>query len=191
VTILGDANDTKEVQMSTTTMEEQLAEVGRRIDALHERARGVASTAKPRIQQQVSVLREEQAEAREAVRKASEDADEKLAQLKMRVDVADHAVSTELSEDREAFPKAVEEELHSWDVYFERLQATAATKAGAAREQAEAAIAELRRYRMAVAGQLAKLREASTAQWNEQRARIDAARGQLEEKADALAAKLR
>jgi hypothetical protein len=177
--------------MSTTTMEEQLAEVGRQIDKLHESARGLAITAKPRIQQHVSVLREEEAEVRAAAREASEDADEKLAQLKMRVEVADRAVATELSEDRAAFPKAVEEELHSWDAYFERLQATGAATAGKAREQAEAAIAELRKYRMAVAGQLAKLGETSTVQWNDQRARIDAAREQLEQKADALAAKLR
>jgi hypothetical protein len=109
----------------------------------------------------------------------------------MRVDVADRAVSTDLSEFRAAFPNAVEEELQSWDVYFERLQATVAAKAGKARERAEAAIADFRKYRLAVADQLAKLHETSAARWSEQKARVDAARDELEQKADAIAAKLR
>lgn len=175
--------------MSTTTIEEQLAEVRKRIDELEAHARGAGSAVEPRIQRHVDALRRDQATVQAAYRQASEDAEEKLAQLKMRVDVADHAVDTEQSRD-DAFPKAVEEELRSWDAYLERLQAAAAGKVGAAREQAEAAIAELRRYRMAVTGQLTKLRDTSTAHWKEQRARIDAAREELEQKADALAAKL-
>jgi hypothetical protein len=177
--------------MSTTTMEEQLAEVGRRIDELKTRAGGAAATAKARVQRHVDALREQEAQAHDAVRKASDDVEDRLAQLKMRVDVADRAVSTDLSEFRAAFPEAVEEELHSWDVYFERLQATAAAKAEKARELAEAAISEFRKYRLAVADQLAKLHETSAAKWYDQKARVDAARDQLEQKADAIAAKLR
>jgi hypothetical protein len=189
---LGDAKTQwKEAQMSTMTMEEQLAEVGRRIDELQTRARGAAATAKPRVQRHVNALRAQEAEAHRAVRSASDDAEDRLVQLKMRVDVADRAVSTDLSEFRAAFPKAVEEELHSWDAYFERLQTTAAAKAGKAREQAEAAIAQFRKYRLAVADELAKLHETSAAKWHDQKAHVDAARDQLEQKGDAIAAKLR
>jgi hypothetical protein len=181
----------KETDMTTTTIEEQLAEVGRTIDKLQKRARSGPAEAKPRIQRHVNALRREEAEVQAAFRKASDDAEEQLAQLRMRVHVAERAVDTEHSRDRDAFPQAVEEELRGWDGYLERLQASAAGKAGAARVQAEAAIAELRRYRMAVTGQLTKLRDASTAHWSDQRARIDVARDQLEQRADALAAKLR
>ena len=177
--------------MSTTTIEEQLDEVRQRIDELEQRGHTGAAAAKPRIQQHVDALRQEEAAVQAAFRKASEDAEEKLAQLRMRLDVGDRAADTEQSQDRSAFPKAVEEELRSWDAYLERLQATAAGRVGAAREQAEAAIAELRQYRMAVTAQLTKLRETSAARWSDQRARIDAARELLEQKTDALATKLK
>ena len=177
--------------MSTTTMEEQLAGVRGRVDDLQERARSATAAAKQRLQRHVSAVRQQEEEAYTAIHKASDDAEAKLAQLKMRVEVADRAVATELSEDGEAFAKAVEEELHSWDAYSERLQATASGRAGKAREQAEAAISEFRTYRMAVSDELAKLRRTSAARWREQKARVDAARDQLDRKADAVAAELR
>jgi len=177
--------------MSTTTMEEQLSELGSRIDELQARAQGAAAAVKPRVQRHVDALRQQEAEAHDAVRKASDDADDRLIELKMRVVVADRVVSTDLSELRAAFPQAVEEELRSWDAYFERLQAMAAAKTGQARERAEAAISDFRKFRLAVADRLAKLHETSAAKWNEQKALVDAARDQLEQKADAIAAKLR
>ena len=86
---------------------------------------------------------------------------------------------------------AVEEELRSWDTFLERLQATAATRAWNAREQAEAAIGDVRSRRIAVDERLAQARAAAREAWQEQRTRIGAARDELEQKADELSTTLK
>ena len=58
------------------------------------------------------------------------------------------------------FTAAVEAELHGWDAFAERLQATAAAKTGSARDRAETGIKELRRRRLAVTERLDDLRDA-------------------------------
>ena len=65
-----------------------------------------------------------------------------------------------MADDAKSFAEAVEAELHGWDAAIERLQARAATKVQDARDQAEAAIAELRRTRNRAAERSNALRAA-------------------------------
>jgi hypothetical protein len=84
----------------------------------------------------------------------------------------------------------VEEELRSWDTYLERLQIGVAVKAWKTREQAEAAIAEVRSRRIAVEERLAQACDGSGDGGQEQRKRVTAARDELAEKAHQLPTQL-
>ncbi|MBV8256624.1 MAG: hypothetical protein JO073_02290 [Actinobacteria bacterium] len=178
--------------MSTTTLRERLAELGDRIAVLEARARYEANgNTSPRIRRHLAALRREEEAARAVVRLAPEEAEERLGRLATRIEVAEHALTADLSEDRDRFMASVAAELHGWDTYLERLQTTAAVRAWKAREQAETAIGDVRRRRIAVDEHLAEAREAPAMAWQEQRERLAAARDELEERADELSAKLR
>ena len=145
--------------MSTTTIEEQLADVRRRIEQLQ------AAGGMPRLQRHLDLV---------------EDVEQKLAQLKTRLDVAERSLAADTSGDWATYAAAVEAELESWDTYLERLQATVATRAWHAREQAETAIGEVRSRRIAVDESLA----------HGEKERVSEARNELEQKADELSARL-
>jgi len=155
--------------VSTTTIEEQLAEVRRRIEQLQ------VSGGVPRLQRHIDLV---------------DDVEQKLAQLKTRLDVAERSLAADISGDWSTFAAAVEAELESWDGYLERLQTTVATKAWHARERAEAAIGDVRSRRIVVDERLAQARDVAGDAWNEQREHITAARDALEKRADELSAKL-
>ena len=155
--------------MSTTTIEEQLAQVRHRIERLH------ASGAVRRLQRHLDLV---------------EDVEQRLGQLKTRLDVAERSLAADASRDWGTFAGAVEAELESWDTYLERLQTTVAARAWHAREQAEAAIGEVRERRIDVDERLAQARDAADGGWQEQRERVSTARDELEQKADGLSAKL-
>jgi hypothetical protein len=155
--------------VSTTSIEEQLAVVRRRIDALQ------SSDGVLRFRRHVDVVT--------AV-------EQRLAQLKTRLDVAERSLAADVSGDWATFAAAVESELESWDTYLERLQATVATRAWHAREQAETAIAEVRSLRIAVGERLAQSGDAAANGWEEQKERVGAGRDELEHKADELSATL-
>ena len=125
-----------------------------------------------------------------AARRDPDEADAKLAQLKTRVAVAEQSAQADLSDDWGSYAAAVEEELRGWDSYLERLQTNVATRAWHAREQAEAAIGDVRSRRIAVDERLAQARGAASDGWQHQRERVGAARDELERKADELSAKL-
>jgi chromosome segregation ATPase len=155
--------------VSRTTIEDQLAEVRRRIEQLH------ASGGMPPLRRHLDLV---------------DDVEQKLAQLKTRLDVAESSLAAGVSGDWATFAAAVEAELESWDTYLERLQTTVATRAWHAREQAETAIADVRSLRIAVGERLAQARDAAANGWQEQRERVSAALEELEQKADELSAKL-
>lgn len=175
--------------MSTTTIEDQLAELRRRVDRLQALAEAVADNL--RIRRHVDALRRQETTVLAAVREAPVEADEKLGQLKTRLAVAERSLAADISDDWASFAVAVEEELRGWDTYLERLQATAATRAWDTREHAEAAIGDVRSRRIAVDERLAQARAAEREAWQVQRKRIGAARDELERKADELSAKLK
>jgi hypothetical protein len=172
--------------MSTTTIEDQLAEMRRRIDRLQAHTQAGA----PRIRRHLDALHQEEAAVRTAVRRAPDEVEEKLGQLRTRLDVAEHSLAADASGDWATFAAAVEAELESWDTYFERLQASVAAKAWKAREQAEAAIGDVRSRRIAVGERLAQMHDSAGAASQEARKHITAARDELEQKAAELSTKL-
>ena len=98
-------------------------------------------------------------------RQAPDEVEEKLGQLKTRLAVAEHSLAADVSDDWATFAAAVEAELRSWDTYLERLQTSVAAKAWKAREQAEAAIGDVRSRRIAVDERLAQARDTVGGAW--------------------------
>jgi len=176
--------------MSTTTIEDQLAEVSRRIARLQVLAQTGLVAERARIQRHLDALRQEEASVL-AVRGGPDEVEQKLGQLRTRLTVAESSLAADVSDEWTTFAAAVEDELRSWDSYLERLQATAVAKAGNAREQAEAAIADVRTRRIAVYERLAQARDDVDGAWHEQRNHVSAARDELEQKADELSAKIK
>jgi hypothetical protein len=176
--------------MSTTTIEDQLAEVRRRIARLQVLAQSGLVAERARIQRHLDALHQEEASVLVAVHGGPDEVEQKLGQLGTRLAVAENTLAADVSDDWTTFAAAVEDELRSWDTYLERLQATAAAKAGNARGQAEAAIADVRSRRIAVYNRLAQAREDVDGAWHEQRNHVGAARDELERKADELSARI-
>ena len=174
--------------MSTTTIDDQLDEIRRRIDRL----RGRAQTRAPRVWRHLDALQQAEAAVRAALRaEASDEVEEKLAQLKTRLDIAERSVDADASDDWATFAAAVEAELQSWDTYLERLQTSVAAKAWKTREQAEATIGEVRSRRIAVGERLAQARNSAGTSSQTARKRVTAARNELEKRAAELSTKLR
>ena len=111
--------------MSTTTIEDQLDEIHRRIDRLQ----ALAQAGAPRIRRHLDALHQEEAAVRAAVRQAPDEVEEKLGRLRTRLAVAEHSLAADLSDDWATFAAAVEAELRSRDTYLERLQTSVAAKA--------------------------------------------------------------
>jgi chromosome segregation ATPase len=173
--------------LPTTTTDERLADVRRRIDRLHALALAGAS---PRIRRHLDALDEEETAVLAAARRAPDELDERIERLKTRLAVAEHSVAADVSDDWATFAAGVEEELRGWDTYLERVQASVAANAYKTRERAEAAIREIRTRRIAVHDQLAEAGATLGDDWQQQRSRITAARDALEHKADELSATL-
>ena len=176
--------------MSTTTIEDQLTEVRRRIARLQAFAQSGLVADRARIQRHLDALHQEEASALAAAHGRPDEAEQKLGQLRTRLAVAENSLVADVSDEWTTFAAAVEDELRSWDTYLERLQATAVAKAGA-RERAEAAIADVRSQRIAVYDRLAQARENVNGAWLEQRNHVSSARDELEQKADELPARIR
>jgi hypothetical protein len=173
--------------ITTTSIEDQLAEVRRRINYIQVCAEACGL---PRLRPHLDALHEAEASVRAAARQAPGEVEEKLGQLKTRVDIAEHSLSADVSGDWPTFVAAVESELDTCDTYLERLQTSVAAKAWEARAQAETEIAEVRTRRIAVDKHLSHARELTGDAWQEQRKRVTAARDELERKTDELSTKL-
>jgi hypothetical protein len=176
--------------MSTIT-EDPIEDARRRIDRLHAFAHSDAVADSSRIRRHLEALHRVEASVLAAAREAPEEIEEKLGQLRTRLAVAENALVADVSEEWTTFAKAVEDELRNWSIYLERVQATAAAKAGDARERAEAEIADVRTERIAVHDRLVQAREDVDEAWHEQRSYVSAARDELERKADELPAKIK
>ena len=177
--------------MSTTTSEGQLADVRRRIVRLQVLAQTGLVAERARIQRHLDALHQEEASVLAAAHGGTDAVEQKLGQLRTRLAVAENSLAADVSDDWTTFAAAVEDELRTWDTYLERLQATAVAKAGNAREQAEAAIADVRTRRIAVYDRLAQARDDVDGAWHEQRDHVSAARDELEQMADELSARIK
>jgi hypothetical protein len=174
--------------MSTTTIEDPTEDARRRIDRLEAFAQIGVAADRSRIRRHLEALHQEEASVLAAASEAPDEVGEKLGQLRTRLAVAENSLVADVSEEWTRFAAAVEDELRSWDIYLERLQATAAAKAGNARERVEAAIADVRTQRIAVYDRLAQARADVNGAWDEQRDYVSAARDELEQKAAELSA---
>jgi hypothetical protein len=173
--------------MSTTTIDDQLAEIRHRIDRLQARARADV----PRIWRHLDALGQAEVAVRAALREnASDEIDERLGQLRTRLDIAERSLEADASDDWTTFAAAVEAELRGWDTYLERLQTSVAAKAWKTREQAEVAIGEVRSRRIAVGERLAQAPRSAGVASENTRKRITAARNELDKRAAELSTKL-
>jgi hypothetical protein len=163
-----------------TTTEQRLANISRRIDRLDLGAGAEAGEAATRIQRRVTALRRQEACARAAVYEAAASIEQSLRRLDTTVRLAEQWAIGDVAEDRFTFAAAVTAELHDWDVYIERLQLMAGMTGGAAREQAEPLIGELRRRRNAFGEHIRDVRSASGEGWRERRKLVRAVRHELE-----------
>jgi small-conductance mechanosensitive channel len=176
--------------MSTTTIDERLEAVGRRIGRLQDRARSGAVAAKPRLQRHVDALRREEHAVRTAARSAPDQVEARYSELTTRLDVAERSLAVDAEHERARYAAAVEAELRSLDAYVDRLQQNASSLTGNKHRQADAAIADLRTRRELLGEELMRLRDCAGDSWHAERTRVALEREQLERKADELAAKL-
>ena len=175
--------------MATRTTDDMVAEIRRHIEDLEARVDTGAAETRARLQHRFERLRKEEASAWAAVREKAEAVDEKFRQLEIDIAIAENRLASEMADDATSFAEAVEAELHDWDAVIERLQTRAATKAGNAREEAEAEIAELKQARNQTADRLVALRASSYGAWQEQKDRVRTALDDLERKVRAVALK--
>jgi hypothetical protein len=166
--------------VTTKTTEDMLVEARRQIDELETRTASGAAATRARLQDRIALLREEEASAWAAVREKAEAVDEKIRQLEIEIAIAESRLDAELADDATAYAEAVEAELEDWDAAIERLQTRAATRAGVARERAEAEIAGLRQERNRATERLTALRAASLEAWHGEKGRIEDALNELE-----------
>jgi hypothetical protein len=169
----------------TTTVEGQLSELRRRVGRLSALARTGAAGDPARIERHVDALRRHETRLLAADGDEADQFEEKLWQMKTRLTVAECSLAADASDDWTSFAAAVEDELRGWDTYLERLQATAARRTEL-RDPAEAAIGDVRSRRIAVDARLARAHAVARETWQEQRARVGAARDELERRADEL-----
>jgi hypothetical protein len=174
--------------VGTVTPDQRLADMHRRIKGLEATAASATAPAKDRIDQQLATLRAHEAAARSIAHRDPRVFGERFEEFSSRLRVAHSAVAAELAVTPETFTDAVEDELHEWDAYIERLQAQAALRAESTRHQAETAISELRQRRNAVAQQLTHARAARGPAWADEKARLAALRDELGREADELSA---
>jgi hypothetical protein len=178
----------RRLDLSTTTIDDQLAEVRRRIALLEVLAQAGLLAERERIQRHLDALHQQEASVLAGVHGDPRVVDQKIGQLTTRLAVAENSLTADVSDDWTTFAAAVEDELRTWDTYLERLQATAAAKFGSERERAESAIAHLRTRRIAVYDRLAQARDDVDGAWREQKNHVSAARDRLEQEADELSA---
>jgi hypothetical protein len=112
-------------------------------------------------------------------------AEAKVQQLETRLKSAQHALAAELAEDEQAFTDAMHAYLDDFKEFSARLTEKAETLHGHSREQAEAAIGDIRQTQSAVAERLANVRQVSAERWRDGKESVAAARAELERKADA------
>jgi len=168
-----------------TATNERLGEVRRRIARLEVQAKRGTADAESRMQRYIDTLRREEESARASALEREAAVDARLEQLDNELELAEHRVAAEFAPTKEQFASTIEADLHRWDAYFARMQARAATKSGAAREQAEAAIADLRQRRISIGKRLFDVGTAAGNGWRGPRTRVLAELDDLKSEADA------
>jgi hypothetical protein len=169
--------------MATTT-NEHLGEVRRRIDRLEVQAQRGTADATSRMQRYIDTLRRDEESARASTREREAAIDQTLEQLDNELELAEHRVAAECAATQDQFTDALEAELCRWDAYLGRMQAKAAAKTGAARERAEAEIADLRQRRVSIGKSLTDV-DTAAGGWRDAKTRVLAELDELKNEADA------
>jgi hypothetical protein len=170
--------------MATTTTK-HLGDVRRRIDRLEVKAQLGTADAKSRMQRYIETLRRDEESARVDAHERAAAVEERFEQLDNELELAEHHVAAEFAETEDQFNDALEAELHRWDGYLDRRQTKAAAETGAARERAEAAVADLRQRRVSIGKSLPGVRTAAGEGWRGAKVRLLAELDELKTKADA------
>jgi hypothetical protein len=169
----------------TTATNDHLGDVRRRIARLEVQAQRGTADGKLRMQRYIETLRREEESARASARERAAAVDQRLEQLDNELELAEHRMAAELAATQEEFTAAIEAELHRWDAYLDRMQVKAAAMSGAAREQAESAIADLRTRRVSIEKSLSDVGTSAGDGWRGAKARVLAELDELKRKADA------
>lgn len=169
--------------MATAT-NDYLGEARRRIARLEVQAQRGTADAKSRMGRYLDTLRLDEESARASAHELAAAVDGSLEQLETELELAEHRVAAEFAATWEQFTAAIDAELRRWDAYLGRMQTKAAAKTGAAREQAEATVAELRRRRVSIGKSLADLGTRPSDAWNDAKARVLAQLDELKSDAD-------
>jgi hypothetical protein len=179
----------------TTKTDKRIDEIRDRIDRLDARVQAASSEVQDSMKEQVEALRRQEASARAAVREEANDAradgaEEKLSLLESRLESAEHALNAELAEDKKDFTDAMHAHLAESKAFLERLKAKGATKAGRAREHAEATMRDLDATTHTVEERLHELHEVSGDRLREEKTSATRARAELDRKLDEAGQKL-
>jgi hypothetical protein len=159
--------------------------VRRRIDRLEVKAQLGTEDSKSRMQRYIETLRRDEESARASARERAAAVEERFEQLDNDLELAEHRVAAEFAETESEFNDALEAELHRWDAYLDRMQTKAAAETGAARERAEAAVADLRRRRVSIGKRHSDVGTAAGEGWSGAKVRVLAELDELKTKADA------
>jgi len=171
--------------MATAT-HDRLGEARRRIARLEVKAQRGTADAKARMQPYITTVRRAEESARASAREQAAAVDGRLEQLDTELELAEHRVAAEFAATQDQLTHAVDVELHRWDAYLDRMQVKAAARTGAARERAEAAIADLRQRRVAISKSLPDVGPAAGDDWRDTKTRVLAELDELKTKADAV-----
>lgn len=169
--------------MATAT-DEHLGEVRRRIVRLEMSVQRGTAEGMPRMQQYINTLRRNEESVRASAREWAVAVDQRLEQLDNELELAEHRVAAEFAATEDQFTDALTAELHRWDVYLDRMQTKAAAKTGAARERAEAVIADLRQRRVSIGTSVSDLGSVTGDGWRDAKARVLAELDELKSQAD-------
>lgn len=170
--------------MATAT-DEHLGEVRRRIARLEMSVQRGTADARRRMQPYLNTLRRDEESTRASAREWAVAVDERLEQLDNELELAEHRVAAEFAATEDQFTDALTAELHRWDVYLDRMQTKAAAKTGAARERAEAMIADLRQRRVSIGTSFSDVGTAAGEGRRNAKSRVLAELDELKSRADA------
>lgn len=164
--------------------DDRLGEVRRRIAHLEVNAQQGSADARLRTQQYLDGAHRAESLARAALHERAAAVDGSLERLENELELATHRVAAEFATTAEEFRDAAQALLHRWDVVLDRMQAQAAAETPPAREQSEAALADLRQRRLAIGEALTDIHKSPSSSWHHTRTRVLSRFDELKRKTD-------
>jgi hypothetical protein len=187
-------------ETSTKSMEERLAQVGRKLDQAKAKADSAKEKAKARVGQRIDDLQARKAQLQAEIREA-QDADdrawaESYAEFELELDEADAELAiidaeleAEYAADQAAYEAAVQRNLDAWNAYTDALQARANAAKEDVRNKFGEAVSSVKQKRAAADQRLKELHQSSGEAWTTLRLGMDDAIGDLDRAAREAASK--